>query len=141
MSSGNTTAFEGLGPHLDSAFQRLLLRSSLGAGNRGGTASRIRQFCQTMREFLQVDGVYFWHFEPPDDLVGAEADGVMTDAFSSSRLRVSDNAVLDEAIQQRKTVYVNQLTSRFKVAAQLQACAFMASPLVVAGRVIGVVAF
>jgi len=94
-----------------------------------------------MREFLQVDGVYFWHFEPPDDLVGAEADGVMTDAFSSSRLRVSDNAVLDEAIQQRKTVYVNQLTSRFKVAAQLQACAFMASPLVVAGRVIGVVAF
>ena len=141
MSSGNTTAFDELGPHLDSAFQRLLMRSSLTAGNRSGQASRIRQFCQIMREFLQVDGVYFWRFEPPDDLVGAEADGVMTDAFSSSRLRVSENAVLNDAIEQRKTVYVNQLTSRFKLSAQFQARAFMASPLAVAGRIVGVVAF
>ena len=140
MSSGNTTAFDELGPHLDSAFQRLLLRSSL-AGSKGSATSGIRQFCHTMREFLQVDGVYFWRFEPPDDLVGAEADGVMTDAFSSSRLRVSENAILSEAIQQRKTVYVNQLTARYKLSAQFQARAFMAAPLTVTGRVIGVVAF
>src|SRR5215470_9642098 len=107
MSSGNTTAFDELGPHLDSAFQRLLLRSSL-AGSKS-SASGIRQFCHTMREFLQVDGVYFWRYEAPDDLVGAEADGVMTEAFNSSRLRVSDNALLSEAIQQRKTVYANQI--------------------------------
>jgi PAS domain S-box-containing protein len=140
MNSSNTTAFDGLGPHLDSAFQRLLLRSSL-AGSKGATASGIRQFCHTMREFLQVDGVYFWRFEPPDDLVGAEADGVMTEAFNNSRLRVSENAILSEAIQQRKTVYVNQLTARYKLSAQFQARAFMASPLTVAGHVVGVVAF
>ncbi len=141
MRSGNTTAFEGLGPHLDSAFQRLLLRSSMAAGNPSGPGSRIRQFCQIMREFLQVDGVYFWRFEPPDDLVGAEADGVMTEAFGSSRLRASDNAILKEAIEQRKTLYVNQLSSRFKLPAQFQARSFMASPLSVAGRVVGVVGF
>ncbi len=141
MGSGNTSAFEGLGPHLDSAFQRLLLRSSLAIDNRSGPASRIRQFCQIMREFLQVDGVYFWRIEPPDELIGAEADGVMTEAFSSSRLRASDNAILKEAIEQRKTLYVNQLSSRFKLPAQFQARAFMASPLTVASRVMGVVAF
>ena len=140
MSSGNTTAFDELGPHLDSAFQRLLLRSSL-VGTGGSPTSGIRQFCHTMREFLQVDGVYFWRLEPPDGLVGAEADGVMTEAFSNSRLRISENAVLNEAIQQRKTIYVNHLTARFKLSAQFQARAFMASPLVVTGRVVGVVAF
>ncbi len=141
MGSGNTTAFEGLGPHLDSAFQRLLLRSSLAAASRGGPGSRIRQFCQIMREFLQADGVYFWRLEPPDDLFGAEADGMMTEAFSTSRLRVSDNAILKEAIEQRKTVFVNQLSSRFKLPAQFRARAFMASPLAVAGQIVGVVAF
>ena len=141
MGSSNTTAFEGLGPHLDSAFQRLLLRSSLAAGNRSGADSRIRQFCQIMREFLQVDGVYFWRFEPPDDLVGAEADGVMTDAFGSSRLRASDNAILKEAIEQKKTFCTSQLSSSFKLPAQLRGRAFLASPLTVAGRVLGVVGF
>jgi PAS domain S-box-containing protein len=141
MDSSNTTAFEGLGPHLDSAFQRLLLRSSLAAGNPGGPASRIRQFCQIMREFLQVDGVYFWRFEPPDGLIGAEADGVMTEAFGSSRVRASENAILKDAISQRKTLYVNQISSPAKLPAQLHGCALMASPLVVAGRVVGVVAF
>src|SRR5262249_15490172 len=118
MSSSNSPAFDELGPHLDSAFQRLLLRSSIGV-NRS-PASGIRQFCHTMREFLQVDGVYFWRYEPPDELVGAEADGVMTDTFSSSRVRVSENAILGDAIEQRKTVYVNQLTSSYKLSAQFQ---------------------
>ena len=140
MSSSNSPAFDELGPHLDSAFQRLLLRSSI-AGSRSGAASGIRQFCHTMREFLQVDGVYFWRYEPPDELLGAEADGVMTEAFTSSRIRVSENAILGEAIQQRKTVYVNQLISRYKLSAQFQARSFMASPLTVGGRVVGVVAF
>jgi PAS domain S-box-containing protein len=140
MSSSNSPAFDELGPHLDSAFQRLLLRSSI-AGSRSSPASGIRQFCHTMREFLQVDGVYFWRYEPPDELVGAEADGVMTDAFSSSRIRVSENAILGDAIEQRKTVYVNQLTSRYTLSAQFQARSFMASPLTVAGKVVGVVAF
>src|ERR1043166_6096493 len=111
MSSSNSPAFDELGPHLDSAFQRLLLRSSI-AGSRTSDASGIRQFCHTMREFLQVDGVYFWRYEPPDELVGSEADGVMTEAFSNSRIRVSENAILAEAIQQRKTIYENQLASR-----------------------------
>lgn len=140
MSSSNSPAFDELGPHLDSAFQRLLLRSSI-AGSRSSAVSGIRQFCHTMREFLQVDGVYFWRYEPPDELVGAEADGVMTEAFSSSRIRVSENAILGDAIQQRKTVYENQLTARYKLSAQFQARSFMASPLTVAGRVVGVVAF
>ena len=140
MSSGDTSAFDQLGPHLDSAFQRLLLRSSL-TGSSANPTSGIRQFCHTMREFLQADGVYFWRFEPPDDLVGAEADGVMTETFSNSRIRVSENAILGEAIQQRKTVYVNQLSARYKLSAQFQARAFMASPLTVGGKVVGVVAF
>src|SRR5215813_12226919 len=140
MSSSNSPAFDELGPHIDSAFQRLLLRSSI-AGSRTTAASGIRQFCHTMREFLQVDGVYYWRFEPPDELVGAEADGVMTDAFSGSRIRVSENAIRGDAIQQRNTVYVNQLTSRYTLSAQFQARSLMASPLIVGGQMVGVVAF
>ncbi len=139
MSSSKISTWEGLGQLPDEAFQRLLLRSPLLTANRAN--SPIRQFCRSTRQFLNVDGAYLWRFSPPDDLVGADADGLMAELFGGTRLRASDNDVLNDAIRQRRTVYVNRLPSRFKLASQFQARALMASPLVVADRVVGAAAF
>ena len=141
MSSSKISTLDGLGQFSDSAFQKLLLRSSLSEASEVPTASRIRQFCRTTREFFQVDGAYFWQFSPPDDLVGGEADGLMADLFGGTRLKASDNAVLKEAIQQRKTVYVNHLPNRFKMASQFQARALMVTPLIVGNTVVGAAAY
>jgi len=141
MSSSKTSALEGLGQPPDSAFQKLLLRASLSDASEIPAAARIRQFCRTCREFFQVDGVYFWQFFPPDELIGGEADGLMADLFGGTRLKANDNAVLKEAIQQGKTVYVNHLPTRFKMASQFQARALMATPLIVGNKVVGAAAF
>jgi two-component system NtrC family sensor kinase len=141
MNASKTSALEGLGQPPDSAFQKLLLRSSLSESEDVTPTSRIRQFCQTTREFFQVDGAYFWQYTPPDELVGSEADGLMAELFGGTRLKASDNAVLKEAIQQRKTVFVNHLPSRFKLASQFQARALMAAPLIVSNEVVGAAAY
>src|SRR5262249_22138432 len=131
MSSSQPNAFEGLLRPADEAFQRLLRRSSISAAERFDPVFRIRQFCRMTREFFQVDGTYFWRLSAPDELIGSEADGLMAQMFGGTRLRAADNAVLNEAIRRRKTVYANHLPTRFKLASRFQARALMATPLLV----------
>ncbi len=74
--------------------------------------------------------------------MGAEADGHMADRFRGTRIKTSDSAVAVEAVQKRKTVYVNQLdVAHYAMAAEFQARAMMAAPLVVANVVIGAAVF
>src|ERR1700730_12925278 len=142
MSAGDATAVEGSRPRSDDAFQRLLLKFSAAAAQGIPAQGLIRLFCQTTREFFQVDGAYFWQRVSADELVGAEADGVMADRFRGTRLRASQSAVAIEAFQQRKTICKNRLDpGRYLMAAEFHALSMMAAPLVVGNEAIGAAVF
>jgi two-component system NtrC family sensor kinase len=143
MESGETTALEGPDPRSDEAFQRLLLRFSTAASQGIQATALIRLFCQTTREFFQVDGAYLWQFSSDrEELVAAEADGMMADRFRGTRLRTGQNAVMTEAVRQRNTVYVNRLDpASYPLAAEFRAKSLMIAPLVAAQEVIGAAAF
>jgi len=130
------------GPRSDDAFQRLLLRFSEAAAQGTPVPDLIRLFCQETRVFFQVDGTYFWRCASPEELVGAEADGLMAADFPGRRLKARESAVAMEAIRQRRTLYVSDpVPSRYPVAAEFHAKSLMAAPLVVSNEVIGAAVF
>ena len=87
MRAGDTTLIQGPNPRSDEAFQKLLLRFSAAAAQGTDVASLIRLFCRETREFFQVSGVYFWQCLSPDEMVGAEADGIRAESFRGLRLK------------------------------------------------------
>ncbi|HEY6308395.1 MAG TPA: PAS domain S-box protein [Candidatus Angelobacter sp.] len=131
---------EKSGPRSDDAFQKLLLRFSEAAA-RGTSAALILLFCQATREFFHVDGTYFWRRVSADELVGAEADGLRAADFRGRRIRAKDGAAVMESIHQGRTLFANHLANRFSWAAEFQARALMAAPLVVSNEVIGTAVF
>jgi GAF domain-containing protein len=142
MHSGNTTLLEGPGPRSDEAFQRLLLQFSAAAARGTNSADLMRLFCRATRDFFQVSGAYYWRFVSAEELVGAEADGLMADRFRGTRLKTSQSAVAIEAIRKRRTVYVNRLDpSQYPLAHEFHAQSIMAAPLVVSNDVIGAAVF
>jgi PAS domain S-box-containing protein len=131
-------------PRSDDAFQRLLLKFSDAAAQGTPAQALIRLFCQATREFFQVDGAYYWQRVSADELVGAEADGVMADRFRGTRVKASQSsvAIAAEAIRQQKTVYENQLDpARYLMATEYRARSIMAAPLVVSHEAIGAAVF
>jgi PAS domain S-box-containing protein len=131
-------------PRSDDAFQRLLLKFSDAAAQGTPAQALIRLFCQATREFFQVDGVYFWQRVSADELLGAEADGVMADRFPGTRVKATQGsvAIATEAIRQQRTVYENKLDStRYLMAAEYRARSIMAAPLVVSHESIGAAVF
>ncbi|PYX39581.1 MAG: hypothetical protein DMG81_09060, partial [Acidobacteria bacterium] len=142
MHAGDTMLVDGPSPRSDEAFQKLLLRFSAAAAQGTDIASLIRLFCRETREFFQVSGVYFWQCLSPDEMVGAEADGVFADRFRGLHLKASESAVSGEAVRKRRTIFVNFLdTARYQRAFEFQARSMMAAPLVVSNEVLGAVAF
>ena len=142
MHAGDTTLVEGSNPRSDEAFQQLLLRFSAAAAQGTDVASLIRLFCRETREFFQTSGVYFWQCLSPDEMVGAEADGIMAERFRGLHMKASESAVTGEAVRKRRTIFVNFLdSSRYARAAEFHARAMMAAPLVVSNEVLGAVAF
>src|ERR1700747_972048 len=142
MSAGDTTLVEGSNPHSDEAFQKFLLRFSAAAAQGTDVASLIRLFCRETREFFQVSGVYFWQSLSPDEMGGAEADGIMAERFRGLHMKASESAVAGESVRKRRTIFVNFLDSaRYARAAEFHARALMAAPLVVSNEVLGAVAF
>jgi len=129
-------------PRSEDAFQKLLLQFSEAAAVGTPSPALIQLFCRSTREFFQVDGAYFWRFAKREELVGAEADGLMAEGFRGLRLKARDSAVAAEAVRQRKTVYVNRVDpSRYPMAAEFHAQSLMAAPLVVSNEVIGAAVF
>jgi two-component system NtrC family sensor kinase len=142
MRAGDTTVLENPGPRSDDAFQKLLLRFSEAAAHGTPAPALIRLFCQETRVFFQIDGTYFWRYASPEELVGAEADGLMAAEFPGRRLKARESAVAMEAIRQRRTLFVNDpVPSRYPVAAEFHAKSLMAAPLVVSNEVIGAAVF
>jgi len=142
MHAGSPTVLEKPGPRTDDAFQKLLLRFSEAAARGTPQPALIQLFCRTTREFFRVDGVYFWRFASAEELVGAEADGLMAERFRGRRLTARESAVAIEAVRQRWTVYVNDPDpDRYPMAAEFRAKSLMSAPLVVANEVIGAAVF
>ncbi|MCU1297105.1 MAG: hypothetical protein JWO91_1383, partial [Acidobacteriaceae bacterium] len=85
-----------------------------------------------------MDGTYYWELTSAGELTGMEADGRMADEFRGHRLEGSENAVANEAVRSRKTVFANHVDSeQYPMAAKFSAKSLMAAPLVVAKEVIG----
>jgi len=142
MHAGDSTVLEKSGPRSDDAFQKLLLQFSEAAALGTPAPALIRLFCQATRSFFHVDGTYFWRRVSADELVGAEADGLMAADFLGRRLKARESAVAVEAIRQRRTVYMTDpFPSRYPVAAQFRAKSLMAAPLVVSNEIIGAAVF
>ena len=142
MRVGPTTVLEDANPRSDEAFQRLLLRFSAAAARATSPPDLIHLFCRATREFFQVAGVYFWRCAGPDELVGAEADGLMAEHFRGTRLRADGSAVAMDAVRRRKTLYFNHVDAvRYPMAGEYHAAAILAAPLVVSHEVIGAAVF
>jgi PAS domain S-box-containing protein len=142
MSAGNTIVAQGGGARSEDAFQQLLLKFSAAAADGTSPPALIRLFCQATRQFFQVDGAYFWQRVSSDELMGAEADGVMAGRFRGTRLTAGQSAVAIEAFQQRKAVCKNHLDpGRYLMAAEYGARSIMAAPLVVGNEAIGAATF
>jgi len=142
MSAEDITVARNGNPGSDEAFQILLLKFSAAAADGTSPPALIRLFCQSTREFFHVDGAYFWQRVSQDELVGAEADGVLAERFRGTRLVGNQSAVAIEAFQQRKVVLKNGLdSSRYLMAAEYGARSIMAAPLVVGSEAIGAAAF
>src|SRR5580704_6396236 len=126
MQTGEITPTE-FPPHYgDDAFQRLLLQFSEATADGTPSSSVIQLFCRSTREFFQVDGTYFWQVSPPDELVAAEADGLLAEDFRGRRWKPGESAITGEAIRQRRTVYVNRVDPvRYPMAAEFNAKALM----------------
>jgi PAS domain S-box-containing protein len=142
--SAEDAAVQRNNPRSDFAFQRLLLQFSDAAAQGTPAQELIRLFCRATREFFQADGTYFWQRVSADELVGAEADGVMAERFPGTRVNATQSsvAIAAEAIRQLKTVYENQLDpGRYLMAAEYRARSIMAAPLVVRHEAIGAAVF
>jgi transcriptional regulator with GAF, ATPase, and Fis domain len=140
--AGDTTVLEKLGPRSEDAFQKLLLRFSEAAARGTRASALIRLFCQATRAFFHVDGAYFWRCDSAEELVGAEADGLMAADFRGRRLKARDSAVAMDAIRQRRTVWVNDpAPGRYSLADEFRAKSLMAAPLVVSNEIIGAAVF
>ncbi|HKD03598.1 MAG TPA: PAS domain S-box protein [Terriglobales bacterium] len=133
---------EGSQSRSEDAFQRLLLKFSAAAAEGTDAASLIRLFCRATREFFQVDGVYFWKCVSKEELIGAEADGLMAEGFRGTPLKATESAVAADAVRNRKTVYLNHVDSRrYGMAAEFRAKSLMSAPLIVSSEVIGAAVF
>ena len=144
MSAEDATAAQRSHAHSDDAFQRLLLKFSDAAAQGTPAQALIRLFCEATRQLFQVDGAYYWQRVSADELLGAEADGVMAERFRGTRVKASQSsvAIAVEAIRQRKTVYENQVDpARYLMAAEFRARSIMAAPLVVSNESIGAAVF
>ena len=140
--AGDMTLLEKPSSRTDDAFQQLLLRFSEAAAKGTRAPALIRLFCQATRGFFHVDGTYFWRCDSAEELVGAEADGLMAADFPGRRLKTRESALAMDAIHQRRTVYVNDLApGRYSIADEFRAKSLMAAPLVVSDEVIGAAVF
>jgi PAS domain S-box-containing protein len=102
----------------------------------------LKLFCQRTRNYFGVSGAYVWNLSPPGDLAGIEADGWMADRFRGARLKNNDSAVAAEAMQKKRAIFINAVnTTRYPMAAEFNAKAMLAVPLVVFNDVIGAAVF
>src|SRR5215471_21125034 len=106
----------------DASFQQLLLEFSTAAAKAVSAPEILKLFCRETRRYFRVSGSYVWQFVPPDQMIGAEADGWMAEHFRNANLKTSESAIGYEAIHKKRAVCLNALnTSRSSLAAEFHA--------------------
>jgi len=126
----------------DDSFQNLLFEFSTAAAKATSSSDILKLFCQETRRYFQVSGTYVWQLLPPDQLVGAEADGWMATEFRSAHMRTYETAIANEAIQRKQSLFINNLdTSNYPMAAEFRVRSILAVPLIISNEVLGAVAF
>src|SRR5882757_2571240 len=126
--------------HSDQTFQQLLLKLSRAAFDNSDASHVVESFCRLAREFFHASGVYFWSATPQGELIGAEADGFQSERFRGLKLQPTDSSVALEAVQNRRTIFVNDVDiARYPLLAEYNAQSVLAAPLLVAGEVTGAV--
>ncbi len=126
----------------DDSFQKLLLAFSSAAAKALSSAEILQIFCRATRSYFQVSGTYVWRLLPPDQIVGAEADGWMADHFRDARLNADESAIANQAIHKKKAVYFNAInTAHDPMAAEYDAKSMLAVPLLISNEVIGAAVF
>src|SRR3989442_15679955 len=111
MQAGDTTVVQGPSPRSDEAFQKLLLQFSAAAAQGTHGPPLIHLFCRVTREFFQVDGTYFWQFASAEELIGAEADGLMAERFRGRRPTAGPRPRARAPIPHPKTHYLKHSVS------------------------------
>jgi len=126
----------------DDSFQALLLAFSSAAARALSSAEILKIFCRAAGGYFQVSGTYVWHFLPPGQTIAAEADGWMADHFRNSRLSAEDSAIASQSIYQKRAVYFNAIDpAHDAMAAEYEAKAMLAVPLLMGDEVIGAAVF
>lgn len=122
----------------DARFQQFLLEFSSSASTISSSEELLHLFCRSAHTYFGVNGAYIWHFIPPDQLVGVAADGWMAEQFLGTRLKLTQSAVVIEAIRKRKAVFLNSLdAARYPLAEEFQVKSVLAVPLTVFNEAIG----
>jgi PAS domain S-box-containing protein len=102
----------------------------------------IASFCAFTRAYFHASGAYFWSLSSDGELVGAEADCDDAQSFRGIRRRAGDASIALDAVQKRRSFFVNQLdVARYPWLASSHAHAALAAPLLVSGEVIGAITF
>jgi PAS domain S-box-containing protein len=118
------------------------LELSRTAFQNSDAAQLIRSFCALTRAYFHASGAYYWNLSSDGELVGAEADADQPASFRGSRIRAADAFLSIDALQKHRSFFVNQIdVSRFPCFAATHAHAALAAPVLVAGEVIGAIAF
>ncbi len=142
MSTRKPSANPDVSLGVDDSFQALLLEVATACREGCTLAELISLFCKATRTFFTVDGVYYWQLVGGEQLVSVDADGFQAERFRTATLRLSDSAVAVEAVNSRHTVYMNHVDpGKYPMAADFQAKALLAAPLIVSGEVIGAIVF
>ncbi len=141
MSSRNRARQAKPGSGEPESLQRVL-RQMLSVAARGGElSSLLSSFCSESRKFLKVSGVGYWELQEAEHLLKPlEADGYFTERFKQAPLPLEDSPVVIAAIRDGRPASVNQS----KTGSQqipYGAKSFLAAPVMVFGRVIGVAAW
>jgi PAS domain S-box-containing protein len=128
--------------HSDETFQDLLLKLSHAAAEGSDASQLIHSFCRQTRIFFRAHGVCYWKRTAEGDFIGAEADGTGGDRFRGLELRATDAPVAQEAAKNRTTVRVhpNDIANDPQFVGS-QITSAMATPLLVAGELAGVIMF
>ncbi|MGB9197021.1 MAG: PAS domain S-box protein [Terriglobales bacterium] len=116
-----------------------LSRATLERNNR---SELILSFCRLTRAFFHASAAYYWSCTPEGELVGLEADGAGAERFRGTRVTAAEPSVALQAVQKRGTIVLDaELLGQYSMPGGSPAGSVVAAPLLLAGEVVGAIAY
>jgi PAS domain S-box-containing protein len=128
--------------NLSPLFAGLLLQIARAAGTGTELSQLAETFVELTHKYFGVSAVGCWQLLG-QELVGIAATGVQSERFRSYSLNVPGEAVVVDAVRSKKTLTMNHVAEGQGCAPDehFHAASIMVTPLVVAGKVVGAVAY